>query len=154
MIELKSDVTVTLYGLEYQSDLYLGMYASSTRPCLVLIDKMSGELVTKATVNPPPGYLMGFQSESFCWKDWSENEGLQAQLQNLVGGDGLPLFLPVRRKDGTTFAITLGHCKSQVYALNGVALNEYRLLRKHFYERHNRTAEEPFCPSHKSIIEE
>lgn len=154
MIKLKSDVTVTLSGQVWPCDLHLGMYANSTRPCLVLIDKMSGEPVTKATVNPPPGYLMGFQSECFCWKDWSENEGLQAQLQNLVGGDGLPLFLPVRRKDGTTFAITLGQCKSQVYALNGVAFNEYMILRKNFYEAHDRTAEESFCPSYKSVFEE
>ena len=154
MSKLASDLTVTLSNQTWGCDLYLGMYANSTRPCLVLIDKMSGEPVAKATVNPPLGYLIGFQSECFCWKDWSENEGLQAQLQDLVGGDGLPLFLPVRRKDGTTFAITLGQCKSQVYALNGVALNEYRLLRKNFHEAHNRTAEEPFCPSHKSVFEE
>lgn len=154
MIKLKSDLTITLSGREYQCDLHLGMYANSTRPCLVLIDNVSGEPVAKATCNPPPGYLMGFQSECFCWKDWSENEGLQAQLQTLTGGDGLPLFLPVKRKDGTTFAITLGLCKSQVYALNGVAFNEYMILRKNFHETHNRTAEEPFCPSHKSVFEE
>ena len=154
MIKLASDLTVTLSNQSYRCDLHLDMYASSARPCLVLSDSVSGEPVTKATVNPPPGYLIGFQPECFCWKDWSENEGLQAQLQNLVGGDGLPLFLPVRRKDGTTFALTLGQCKSQVYALNGVAFNEYRLLRKNFYEAHNRTAEEPFCPSHKSVFEE
>lgn len=154
MIKLKSDITVTLFKQTYKCDLHLGMYANSTRPCLVLTDTVEGDVVAKATVNPPPGYLFGFQSECFCWKDWSENEGLQGQLQDLVGGDGLPLFLPVRRKDGTTFALTLGQCKSQVYALNGVALNEYLLLRKNFYEFQNRTAEELVYPSHKSVFKE
>ena len=153
MIKLKSDLTITLSNQTWECDLHLGMYANSTRPCLVLIDKTSGEPVAKATVNPPPGYLIGFQSECFCWKDWSENEGLQAQLQNLVGGDGLPLFLPVKRKDGTTFALTLGHCKSQVYALNGVAFNEYMILRKGFHERQSKALPlDHNCSDYKSVF--
>lgn len=140
MKKLVTGHTFTLRGVPYICDVLVGLYATSKRPCILLVDSKEFTegwqgTVTTATANPPPGFLQGFQSESIPFKTWAENEGLLEQLLSLKDEDGLTYFLPARSRDGTShLSITLGFCKAPVYSLRGKALELYRELLNDFHE--------------------
>ena len=149
MKKLASNISISLFNQTYVCNLYLGLYAASGKPALILDLAESGEPFAKATCNPPLGFLIGFPRETFCWKDWGENEGLQAQLEELLSEDGTPLFQPLLRRDKTRMAITLGHAKSELSTLSGVAFEAFEDLRKTFHES---GASASACTSHTPIL--
>lgn len=152
MKKLASNLIITLFSHTYQCDLYLGLYSSSGKPALFLTDSETGEPIATATCNPPPGFLIGFPIPTFCWKNWSENEGLQAQLEGLRAEDDSPLFEPLLRRDKTRMAITLGYTKAELSILSGVAEAAYNELREQFYKAGQGWAEPSTCPHHTPIL--
>lgn len=128
--------TFTLSGVPYICDVLIGLYATSHRPCILLVDAKefsSGwqESISTATTNPPPGFLEGYSFFCFAFKTWSENEGLLEQLLALKGEDDLPFFVPVRTSNGEAdLKISLGFCKAPVFTLRGKALDLYTELLK------------------------
>lgn len=150
MKKLASNISVTLANHTYVCDLHLGLYASSTRPALFLTDSLSGEPIGTATCNPPPGFLIGFPFPTFCWKNWSETEGLQEQLEGLRAEDDSPLFEPLLRKDKTRMAITLGYTKAELSILTGEAETAFNRLREE-YHKVRPLPEEPSCPFHSPV---
>lgn len=134
MKTLVKDFEVNVQGSTHQADLLLGLYASSFRPCLVLVEHPHAELAREAeilavvTTNPPPGYLTGFPHASIAVKTWSENKGLWEQLSDLADSSGTPFFRRVEGKDGYHKKITLNFVVSPIYCLNGGALEAYQQL--------------------------
>lgn len=123
--------TFTIHEVPYICDVLISGYASSGRPCILLVDPREStngwqETIAVATVNPSPGYLQGHSQECVPFKTWAENEGLLEQLVAIKDEEGLPYLLPVRTSDNTAqLAITMGFCKAPVYALRGRALTLY-----------------------------
>lgn len=118
MKTLIKNIIITLHNHEYECDILLGMYASSSRPSIILVDaKDSGlsEVISIATTNAPEEYYTGMSPFAFTCKTWTENLGLWDQLISLTAHDGTPLFLP------TGQAFTLGFTRAQVLQLGPFA---------------------------------
>lgn len=71
-------VTVTHKGTD--CDLYVGRYAEGMGVALQLVERATGEPWTKATVNIPEMAHALLPGQVFV-KDWSENEGVMAALE-------------------------------------------------------------------------
>lgn len=116
---LLSNIILTFDGRPYTGDLLMGLYHSTKHACLIFRDP-DGEPTAHLSVNA----LTGERPALIAIKDWSENEGVAAQLEALRDKDGNPLFL---RSIG---AIPCGYVKAPVFALTGRALDAFEELLK------------------------
>lgn len=132
MKTIARSIPLTLFGRQYEADLLLGLYATTKRPAIILVDSrpatLAGERawegapIAIASSNAPEEYIQHLSHLHFPAKDWSENEGLWEQLTLLTDDDGFPLFARTRH------AITLGFCKAIIFKLGPHAATLYHTL--------------------------
>jgi hypothetical protein len=133
MKTLARNIPLTLSSRSYVCDILLGIYTSSQRPAILLVESRpsslpgerawAGEPVATASTNAPEEYIQHLTPPHFTAKDYSENEGLWAQLLPLRDEDGFPLFVQTR------YAITLGFVKAPIMLLGPNAALEFSDLR-------------------------
>jgi hypothetical protein len=149
MKPLAIEIPIVLSGHHYSCDLILGLYADSARPALMLIDAEAGDdygsAVAVVSLNPPVGYLTGFLANCFVWKDYSENEGVQAQLVDLKDADGRALFKPFKRNDQQA-KITMGFEVCEIWQLEGQAALGFANELNDFHDSK--------CPRWKGVLDE
>ena len=127
---LAKNVPLDLGPRKYVVDILLGIYTSSKRPAIILVDSPSSPSailvdsspVAVATAPAPAEYLQHLSPYFFSAKTWSENEGLWEVLSLLVDEDENPLFIPTRHK------VTLGFAISPIYALGALGVSLYNDL--------------------------
>ena len=114
MKTLAKNIPIILHNREYICDILLGIYVSSSRASIILVDTTENglsEVVSIASTNAPDEYYTGMSPFAFTCKVWSENLGLWDQLISLIDSSDDPLFLPT----GKSF--TLGFTKAPVLQL-------------------------------------
>ena len=129
---LARNIPITLSGRKYICDILLGLYASTSRPAIMLAESRpesmspqaiwDGSPIAVASTNAPEEYITHLSKPHFTAKDWSENEGLWEQLMDLLDEDGFPLFVRTR------CAITLGFCKACIFLLGPNACEAFKEL--------------------------
>ena len=140
MRKLASNLLLTLGSRSYRADLCLTLYENK-QPAIVLLSSRPedfdenrayfSEVLTTATVAVPPAYLTGLGPNLIVAKDYTENEGLWAQLLPLTDPNDLPLFLPL----SPPRHLTLGFATCQVLRLGvlpAAIYNEQLFNRKVF----------------------
>lgn len=109
---IAKNVPISLSGRKYLCDIILGIYQTSDRPAIMLVESRDGSPLATASANAPEGYLQHLSTLHFPAKDYSENSGLWDQLVPLSDEWGQPLFHLTRH------VITLGHVHNvQIYRL-------------------------------------
>ncbi len=114
---LLTNITLTFGNQPYTGDLLMGLYHTTKHACLVFRDP-DGEPIAHLSVNA----LTGERPAMIAIKDWSENEGVAAQLEALRDKDGNHLFRP------SIVVIPCGYGKAPVFALLGRALDAFEEL--------------------------